>query len=200
MYVWSVWFKYLQLFTLTHIQRYLVWPLQYYNHLDRFILLRKLPSFPFQDWFSYNRIKRSDRGTVFFFFFFCSAIDRPGLICLWFFTSGHTHYVLTTLNVTVDHFKFLGNCPPNPSQLNTYLSLRVKCWLREKQGEKFPRNLNCLIVAPANISRKVMLHGTIFNATQPRNTGNNVITIRNNVATIKQRCVALKIIVANPLV
>ena len=98
------------------------------------------------------------------FFFFCSAIDRPGLICLWFFTSGHTHYVLTTLNVTVDHFKFWRETAHLPlTQLNTYFSLRVKCWLSEGQGEQFPRNVNCPIVAPANISRKVMLHGTIRN-------------------------------------
>ena len=45
---------------------------------------------------------------------------------------------------------------------------------------------------------KVMLHGTI------RNTAlqywNNVVTIRNDVATMLQRCVALKIFVANRLV
>ena len=43
-----------------------------------------------------------------------------------------------------------------------------------------------------------MLNGTI------RNTAlqcwNNVVTIRNDVATMLQRCVALKIVVANRLV
>ena len=51
---------------------------------------------------------------------------------------------------------------------------------------------------------KVMLHGTILNDDFYRNTAlhcwNNVVTIRNNVATILQRCVALKIVVANRLV
>ena len=45
---------------------------------------------------------------------------------------------------------------------------------------------------------KVTLHGTI------RNTAlqcwNNVVTIRNNVATMLQGCVALKIVVSNHLV
>ena len=50
----------------------------------------------------------------------------------------------------------------------------------------------------------VMLNGTIGNDDFKRNTTlqcwNNVVTIRNNVATILQRCVALKIVVANCLV
>ena len=49
---------------------------------------------------------------------------------------------------------------------------------------------------------KVMLHGAIRNDDFYRNTAlhcwNNVVTIRNNVASILQRCVALK--VANRLV
>ena len=48
---------------------------------------------------------------------------------------------------------------------------------------------------------KVMLHGTIGNDDFERNTAlqcwNNVVTIRNNVATMLQRCVALKIVVGN---
>ena len=50
---------------------------------------------------------------------------------------------------------------------------------------------------------KVMLHVTIRNEDFYRNTAlqcwNNV-TIQNNVATILQSCVALKIVVANRLV
>ena len=50
-------------------------------------------------------------------------------------------------------------------------------------------------------SLKVMLHGTICNHNFQRNTAlqywNNVATIRNNVATMMQGCVALKIVVAN---
>ena len=46
-----------------------------------------------------------------------------------------------------------------------------------------------------------MLHETIWNDDFQRNKGlqccNNVATIRNNVATMLQRCVALKIVVAN---
>ena len=46
-----------------------------------------------------------------------------------------------------------------------------------------------------------MLHETIRNEDFWRNTAlqcwNNVVTIRNNVATMLQRCVALKIVVAN---
>ena len=51
---------------------------------------------------------------------------------------------------------------------------------------------------------KVMLHRTIGNDDFLCNTAlqcwNNVVTIRNNVATMLQRCVALKIVVANRLV
>ena len=53
-------------------------------------------------------------------------------------------------------------------------------------------------------SLKVMLHGTIRNDDFLRNIviqyWNNVTTIRNNVTTMIQRCVALKIVVANCLV
>ena len=53
-------------------------------------------------------------------------------------------------------------------------------------------------------SLKVMLHGTIRNDDFYRNTAlqywNNVVTIRNNVATMFQRYVVLKIVVANRLV
>ena len=48
-----------------------------------------------------------------------------------------------------------------------------------------------------------VLHGTIRNDDFLRNTArqcwNNVVTIRNNVATMLQRCVALKVVVANRL-
>ena len=48
------------------------------------------------------------------------------------------------------------------------------------------------------------LHGTIRNDDFHGNTAlqcwNNVVNIRNNVATMLQRCVALKIIIANRLV
>ena len=51
---------------------------------------------------------------------------------------------------------------------------------------------------------KVMLHRTIGNDDFSCNTAlqcwNNVVTIRNNVATMLQRCVGLKIVVANRLV
>ena len=53
-------------------------------------------------------------------------------------------------------------------------------------------------------SLKVMLHGTIRNDDFLRNTAmqywNNVTTIRNIVTTRMQRCVALKIVVADCLV
>ena len=49
-----------------------------------------------------------------------------------------------------------------------------------------------------------MLHWTIRNDDFHENTAfqcwNNVVTIRNNVATMLQRCVALKIVIANRLV
>ena len=49
-----------------------------------------------------------------------------------------------------------------------------------------------------------MLHRTIRNDDFWRNTElqcwNNVVTIRNNVVTMSERCVALKIVVANRLV
>ena len=52
----------------------------------------------------------------------------------------------------------------------------------------------------ASLDLKVMLHGTIRNDDFWRNTAlqcwNNVVTIRNNVAAMLQRCVALKIVVA----
>ena len=48
------------------------------------------------------------------------------------------------------------------------------------------------------------LHGTIRNDDFHGNTAlqcwNNVITIRNNVATMLQRCVALEILIVNRLV
>ena len=51
---------------------------------------------------------------------------------------------------------------------------------------------------------KVMLHGTTRNDDFWRNTSlqywNNVVNIRNNVATMLQRCVVLKIVVANRFV
>ena len=53
-------------------------------------------------------------------------------------------------------------------------------------------------------SFKAILHGTILNDDFSRNTEmqfwNNVVTIRNNVATMLQRCVALKIAMENRLV
>ena len=49
-----------------------------------------------------------------------------------------------------------------------------------------------------------MLHETIRNDDFKRNTAmqcwNNLVTIRKNVAKMLQRCVALKIVVANRLV
>ena len=49
-----------------------------------------------------------------------------------------------------------------------------------------------------------MLHGSIRNDDFKRNKAlqywNNVVTIRNNVATMLQRCVALEIVFANRLV
>ena len=49
-----------------------------------------------------------------------------------------------------------------------------------------------------------MLHETIRNDDFHGNTAlqcwNNVVTIRNNIAAMLQRCVALKIVIANRLV
>ena len=54
-----------------------------------------------------------------------------------------------------------------------------------------------------SVNLKLMLHGTIRNHDFQGNTAlqcwNNVVTIRNNIATILQRCVALKMGVANRL-
>ena len=62
-------------------------------------------------------------------------------------------------------------------------------------------SLLCCVVVPVI---KVMLHITIRNDDFYRNTPlqywNNVTTIRNNVATMMQRCLALKIVVANRFV
>ena len=68
-------------------------------------------------------------------------------------------------------------------------------WLNTSQGQK----------ARAKLSRfKIMLHGTIRNNYFHGNTAwqcwNNVAAIRNKVATVLQRCVALKIVIANLLV
>ena len=53
----------------------------------------------------------------------------------------------------------------------------------------------------SQLSLKVVLHGTIRNDDFLRNTAsqcwNNVATIWANVATMLQRCFALKIVVAN---
>ena len=53
-------------------------------------------------------------------------------------------------------------------------------------------------------SLKVMLRGTIRNDDFQRNPAlqfwNNIVTIENNVATMLQRCVSLKIVVADHLV
>ena len=53
-------------------------------------------------------------------------------------------------------------------------------------------------------SLKVMLPGTIRNDDFQRNPAlqcwNNIVTIENNVATMLQRCVSLKIVVADHLV
>ena len=53
-------------------------------------------------------------------------------------------------------------------------------------------------------SLKVMLHGTIRNDDFQRNPAlqcwSTIVTIQNNVATMLQRCVALKIVVADHLV
>ena len=47
------------------------------------------------------------------------------------------------LGVPLDQFWFLGNCPPTPPlvNINTYFSLRAKCWAREGVGGQFSRNL-----------------------------------------------------------
>ena len=54
------------------------------------------------------------------------------------------------------------------------------------------------------VSVKVMSQQTIRNDDFERNTAyeywSNVATIRNNVATMMQRCVALKVVFANRLV
>ena len=44
-------------------------------------------------------------------------------------------------------YTFLGNCPHTPPLLsqhyiiNTYVSFRAKCWLKEGVGGQFPRNV-----------------------------------------------------------
>ena len=66
----------------------------------------------------------------------------------------------------------------------------------------FPWKTTAPIASP--IPLKVILHGTIHNDKFWRNTAfqcwNNVVTIRNNVATMLQPCVVLKIAIANGLV
>ena len=51
---------------------------------------------------------------------------------------------------------------------------------------------------PLSLPLKVMLHGMIGNITMQ--CWNNVAIIQNNIATMLQRCVALKIVVANRFV
>ena len=61
-----------------------------------------------------------------------------------------------------------------------------------------------LLVNTLGSHLKVMLHETIRNDDFQRKIQlqcwNSVVTIRNNVATMLRRCVALKIVVANRLV
>ena len=63
---------------------------------------------------------------------------------------------------------------------------------------------NLTLLKSLNANLKVMLHGAISKDDFQRNTAlqywNNVATTRNNVATMMQCCVALKIVVANCLV
>ena len=60
---------------------------------------------------------------------------------------------------------------------------------------------SCVYVYHTTESFKVMLHGTIRNDDFQRNEAlqrwNNAATIRNNIATMLQRCIAPKIVVAN---
>ena len=64
--------------------------------------------------------------------------------------------------------------------------------------------LHTIEVHDAVLLLKVMLHGTARNDDFQPNTAlqcwNNVATIQNNVGTMLQRYVALKIVVANRLV
>ena len=67
------------------------------------------------------------------------------------------------------------------------------------------KNRGDLLTASARGSSvyRLMLHETIRNDDFQHNTAlqcwNNVVTIRNNVTTMLQRCVALKIVIANRL-
>ena len=80
------------------------------------------------------------------------------------------------------------------------------CWelLRQFARNSVPTSSLTSINSTTPTTLKVMLHGTIRNDDFYRNTElqcwNNVVTIRNNVATMPQRCVALKIVFANRLV
>ena len=68
----------------------------------------------------------------------------------------------------------------------------------------YPTQISQKYLLPLLLTVKVMLPSTIRNDDFHDNTAlqcwNNVVTIRNNVATILQRCVALKIVFANRLV
>ena len=68
-------------------------------------------------------------------------------------------------------------------------------WSCRRRRRRRRRRRSCL---------KVMLHGTIRNDDFLRNTAlqywNNAATIRNSIATMMQRCVALNIVLVNRLV
>ena len=93
-------------------------------------------------------------------------------------------------------------------QYHLYVVVAKKCSKKVFCTCKFP----FLIIRPIVVFSlfslpspvKVMLHGGIRNVDFWRNTTlqnwNNVATIRNNVATMMQRCVVLKIVVASRFV
>ena len=80
--------------------------------------------------------------------------------------------------------------------------LLLKKYYKDNRDHKIPSFLLVDYTCIHN-TVKVMLHGMICNDKFWRNTAlqcrNNVVTSRNNEATMLQCCVALKIVVANRL-
>ena len=64
-----------------------------------------------------------------------------------------------------DHYTFLRNYQPTPpppqTNINTYFSLREKCWLRGGIGGQFPSKMTSL---PGRLSKEIKPAGDLFTA------------------------------------
>ena len=133
-------------------------------------------------------------------------------------------YIPTSLHdyvVKMPYFTFCGGREPARQRLSSSFSelrysllefnSRTNCqllanWTRWNKRSKVWSSANSFFKWRFRSRRrrcclKVMLHGTIGNDDFQRSTAlqcwNNVVTIRNNIGTMLQPCVALKIVVAN---